>query len=76
MEAHIEDMKTLTQGVSEVIGDYWRTLETASPACHKEQGFLLKRVPMEAPENPERWADIMADVREHIFSGVSKVEHF
>lgn len=36
-----------------------------------EPGYLQERVPSEMPENPEKWQDIMEDLKNHILPGLT-----
>nr|XP_054752755.1 aromatic-L-amino-acid decarboxylase-like [Lytechinus pictus] len=63
---HVDEMKELTSGVTELIGEFWHSLEDLSPAGSTEPGHLLDQLPLEAPQHPDKWQDLLDDVRKMI----------
>lgn len=55
------------------IANYLDTIEERRVTPAIEPGYLRRLVPLEAPQNPEHWDDIMKDVEDKIMPGVSGV---
>ena len=69
--SRIDELERYNRDVTELIADYWRKLDTLPPLCDKEPGFLLDRLPQDAPENPDCWEDVLADIKDLIVPGVN-----
>lgn len=59
----------------EYICDYLETIESRRVTPSVEPGYLRSLIPKEAPENPEDWDEIMADVESKIMPGVTHWQH-
>ncbi|XP_041455780.1 aromatic-L-amino-acid decarboxylase-like isoform X1 [Lytechinus variegatus] len=56
----------------EFVEQLWSDLEQHSPVPDVKPGFLLERLPQEAPEKPQPWNDIMADVKNIFVPGMTQ----
>ena len=52
------------------VANYMETIEKRRVTPNIEPGYLKELIPMEAPEDPEPWEDIMKDVESKIMIGV------
>lgn len=59
----------------EYICNYLENIEGRRVTPNIEPGYLRKILPEEAPENPEEWDKIMADVESKIMPGVTHWQH-
>lgn len=59
----------------EYICDYLRDIERRRVTPSVEPGYLRGLLPSEAPNEPENWDDIMADVESKIMPGVTHWQH-
>ncbi|XP_050699463.1 aromatic-L-amino-acid decarboxylase-like isoform X1 [Eriocheir sinensis] len=57
------------------IANYLDTIEERRVTPAIEPGYLRRLVPLEAPQNPEQWDDIMKDVEDKIMPGVTHWQH-
>lgn len=59
----------------EYIKNYLENIECRRVTPNIEPGYLRKLIPEEAPEHPEDWKDIIADVETKIMPGVTHWQH-
>jgi hypothetical protein len=54
------------------VANYLETIEKRRVTPSIEPGYLKDLIPLEAPEQPEEWANIMKDIDDKIMIGVRK----
>lgn len=59
----------------EYICGYLENINTRRVTPSVEPGYLRELIPLEAPEEPEEWDKIMADVEDKIMPGVTHWQH-
>jgi len=62
----------------DAVADYWESLQSpgAPPVlCPRRPGDVLESIPADAPEHPEPFDDIMADVHRLIVPGLTHWQH-
>lgn len=64
-------MRIQGKAMSDLIADYWESLPQRLPMPDVKPGFLRQLMPAEAPENPEDWKKIFADIEPLILNTVS-----
>ncbi|KAJ2793525.1 hypothetical protein H4R20_006515, partial [Coemansia guatemalensis] len=57
--------------VIDAIADYYENLDNISPVPKVKPGYLSGIVPNEAPEDPELFEDLMADIETKIMPGMT-----
>ncbi|PIA19547.1 hypothetical protein COEREDRAFT_78881 [Coemansia reversa NRRL 1564] len=57
--------------VIDAIADYYENLDNISPVPNVKSGYLYKLVPDEAPENPESFETVKADIETKIMPGMT-----
>ena len=67
----VDDMLNYTRDVGLLLADYWSNIEDFPPQTRMQQGRLLKQLPTTAPQKPESWDAVLADVKHLIIPGVS-----
>nr|CAD7587673.1 unnamed protein product [Timema genevievae] len=71
----VEDFREHGKEMVEYICEYLSTLEERRVTPSVEPGYLSKLLPQQAPQEPEDWATIMADVDSKIMPGVTHWQH-
>nr|CAD7457811.1 unnamed protein product [Timema tahoe] len=71
----VEDFREHGKEMVEYICEYLSTLEERRVTPSVEPGYLGKLLPQQAPQEPEDWATIMADVESKIMPGVTHWQH-
>ena len=54
-----------------MVADYLENIRDRRPLSNVEPGYLHKLIPDHAPEEPEKWEDLVKDVERVIMPGVS-----
>lgn len=57
----------------DIVADYLENIRDRRPLSNVEPGYLHKLIPEEAPQEPEKWEDVIKDVERVIMPGVSIV---
>ena len=52
------------------VADYLETIQDRPALAQVQPGYLKELIPDEAPEQPEQWKDVFADVERVIMPGV------
>lgn len=65
-----EEFRKRGKEMVDYIADYLDTIENRRVTPAIEPGYLKHLVPLEAPQKPEDWDDIMKDVEDKIMPGV------
>lgn len=71
----IEDFKIHGKEMVDYICDYMKNINIRRVTPSVEPGYLRNLLPEEAPDLPEDWKDIMADVESKIMPGVTHWQH-
>lgn len=66
-----EEFRQRGKEMVDYIANYLDTIEERRVTPAIEPGYLRRLVPLEAPQHPEQWDDIMKDVEDKIMPGVS-----
>lgn len=71
----IEEFRHRGKEMVDFICEYINTLDKKRVTADVEPCYLRKLLPSEAPEEPEDWDKIMADVKSKIMPGVTHWQH-
>lgn len=67
----VEEFRRCGKEMVDYVADYWASLEQKRSLSNVEPGYLRKSIPEEAPEEPEKWEDVLRDVDRVIMPGVT-----
>ncbi|KAJ2490817.1 hypothetical protein IWW37_002817 [Coemansia sp. RSA 2050] len=67
----VNEFRRRGKEVVDAIADYYENLDNVSPLSTVSPGYLYKIMPNEAPESPELFEDIQADITTKIMPGVT-----
>ena len=70
-----EEFRRHGHQVVDWIADYWETLESRPVLARVEPGAVAGRLPARAPEEPEPFADVLADLDAVLMPGVTHWQH-
>ncbi|VDO84919.1 unnamed protein product [Soboliphyme baturini] len=59
----------------DIVADYWASLPSRDPESAVRPGYMRSLLPAEAPEEPESWEKIIADIEPVIMSGSTHWHH-
>ena len=60
-----------TELTTELVIDYYDTIQDRRVKSNVEPGYLRKLLPSEAPQEGEQWADIQQDIEAKIMPGLT-----
>jgi hypothetical protein len=66
-----EEFRRFGKDAIDYIADYLENIRDRPVLPSVEPGYLQNLLPKEAPEEPEKWEDIMKDMEKFIMPGVS-----
>ncbi|KXS09944.1 aromatic-L-amino-acid decarboxylase-like protein [Gonapodya prolifera JEL478] len=69
-----QDIETFRKNAKEMVDfmcDYYKTVGDHSTLSRVQPGYLAPLLPKKAPEDPESFESILADVQQHIIPGVT-----
>ncbi|XP_037494344.1 tyrosine decarboxylase isoform X2 [Jatropha curcas] len=66
-----DEFRRQGQMIIDFIADYYQNIEKYPVLSQVEPGYLQKRLPHSAPDNPESIETILQDVRKHILPGIT-----
>ncbi|KAK7576159.1 hypothetical protein V9T40_012445 [Parthenolecanium corni] len=67
----VTEFKEFAQNMVEYIGHYLETIRDRRVLPSVEPGYLRPLIPDSAPQNPDRWQDVMQDIERVIMPGVT-----
>lgn len=70
-----DEFRSRGKEMIEYICNYLESIETRRVTPNVEPGYLRKLIPEEAPDSPEDWDTIMADIDTKIMPGVTHWQH-
>jgi hypothetical protein len=65
------EFREFGKAVIDYIADYNKNLRDRHVLPEVKPGYLINRIPTEAPKQPESWRQVLDDVEKHIMPGVS-----
>ncbi|KAJ2335011.1 hypothetical protein GGH92_008147, partial [Coemansia sp. RSA 2673] len=67
----VNEFRRRGKEVVDAIADYYENLDSVPPLSAVSPGYLYKIMPNEAPEDPESFEDIQADIKTKIMPGMT-----
>ena len=65
-----EQFRKIGYKIIDICADYMDTLREREPLANVKPGYILKYIPLTAPEKPEPWEDILDDIEPALLQGV------
>ena len=68
-----EDFRKHGRDMIDYVAGYLDNIEERPPLAQVTPGYLRQLIPDEAPQKPDKWEDVMADLERVIMPGVGHV---
>jgi len=70
-----EEFRKAGKEMVDYVADYLENIRDRRVLSEVEPGYLHKLIPTEAPQEPEKWEDVMSDIERVIMPGVTHWHH-
>ena len=71
----MDEFRRAGKEMVDLVADYLENIRDRRPFPTIQPGYLHKLIPQEAPQDPEKWEDVMKDIERVIMPGVSRLQH-